>query len=75
LGARPPDSHEIPPDNSTSFSNDVQVADGDMQTFSSSQEVSDYLPQPYKDTTWDDLDDFVVDVDADGEKPVESAYM
>lgn len=38
--------------------------------FSSSQEVSDYLPQPYKDMAWDEMDDIDndTDVDADAEK-------
>lgn len=32
--------------------------------FSSSQEVSDYLPQPYKDMAWDEMDDIDNDTDA-----------
>lgn len=40
----------------------------DAQGFSSSQEVSDYLPQPYKGAAWDEMDDIDNDIDADAEK-------
>jgi len=41
--------------------------------FSSSQEVSDYLPQPYKDAAWDEMDDIDNDTDTDVEKT--AAFM
>ena len=72
LDARPHDSHDIPSDDGTKFSDYIQVPEGDTQGFSSSQEVSDYLPQPYKGTMWDDIDNPDIDADADGEKPADS---
>jgi len=45
------------------------LAPGDnAQGFSSSQEVSDYLPQPCKGAAWDEIDDLDNDTDADAEK-------
>lgn len=66
---RPPDTRDIPSDCMRNF---IQVPEGDAQAFSSSQEVSDYLPQPYKDTAWDELDDPAV---ADGEQHADSTDM
>lgn len=73
LKARLPDFHDDPPsdDGYTGFSNHTHVvpAPGDnAQGFSSSQEVSDYLPQPYKGAAWDEVDDLDNDTDADAEK-------
>jgi hypothetical protein len=73
LKACPPDFHDNPPsdDDGTGFSNHTQVpghGDNNAQGFSSSQEVSDYLPQPYKDAAWDEMDDIDNDIDADAEK-------
>jgi len=65
LDARPPDSHDMLSDDDTNFSNFIQVPEGDAQQFSSSQEVSDYLPQPYQGTVWDELDDPSADADGD----------
>jgi hypothetical protein len=56
LDAQPPDSRDIPSDDGTKIF--ITVPEGGAQGFSSSQEVSDYLPQPYKGAPWDDdLDD------------------
>lgn len=55
LDMRPPDSRDIPSDDG--MENFIHIPEGDTEAFSSSQEVSDYLPQPYKDTAWDELDD------------------
>lgn len=65
LDARPPDSHDMLSDDDTSFSNCIQVPEGDAQQFSSSQEVSDYLPQPYQGTVWDEFGDPSADADGD----------
>jgi hypothetical protein len=72
LKACPPDFHDNPPsdDDGTGFSNHTQVpGHGDVtQGFSSSQEVSDYLPQPYKGAAaWDEMDDIDNDTDADAD--------
>jgi hypothetical protein len=55
------------------FSNLAQVpGHGDnAQSFSSSQEVSDYLPQPYKGAAWDEMDDIDNDTDADADADAE----
>ncbi|KAI0268615.1 Dfp1/Him1, central region-domain-containing protein [Gloeopeniophorella convolvens] len=45
--------------------------DPDVQRFSSSQEVSDYLPQPYKGGYWDGVFDADTDADAGG-KPADA---
>lgn len=37
------------------------------ERFSSSQEVSDYLPQPYKNAVWDEMDDIDNDTDVDAD--------
>lgn len=67
----PPDFHDNPlsNDDDTGFNNHTQVSGhGDSaQGFSSSQEVSDYLPQPYKGA-WDEMDDIDNDTDTDAEK-------
>lgn len=76
LKACPPDFHDNPPsddDDVTGLSNhhtEVQRrGDNAQQGFSSSQEVSDYLPQPYKGAAaWDEMDDIDNDIDADAEK-------
>ncbi|KAI0305515.1 Dfp1/Him1, central region-domain-containing protein [Multifurca ochricompacta] len=68
LAARRPDSHKATPEDSACFDTYIQVPDGDAQRFSSSQEVSDYLPQPYKGAVWDELDEPGVDGDGSGEK-------
>ena len=70
LDTRPPDSPDIPSDDGTR--NFIHVPQGDAQGFSSSQEVSDYLPQPYKGTVWDDFDDPIA---TDGENHANSADM
>jgi hypothetical protein len=59
----------LPDDGITNF---IQVPQGDARGFSSSQEVSDYLPQPYKGTAWDDFDDHTA---TDGENYADSAGM
>ena len=71
LATRPPNAHNVAADDSASFSSCIQVPDGDPQRFSSSQEVSDYLPQPYKGAVWDELDEPGVDADTRGEKPAD----
>jgi hypothetical protein len=75
LKAGPPDFHDNPPsdDDGTGFSNHTHVPGhgDDAEGFSSSQEVSDYLPQPYKDAAWDEMDDIDNDTDADAEKPAD----
>jgi hypothetical protein len=68
LAPRPPDTHDATADDSASFSSCIQAPDGDAQRFSSSQEVSDYLPQPYKGAVWDELDEPGLDMDTGGEK-------
>ena len=72
LNARPPDFHDNPADDGTDFSNHTQIPEDIAQGFSSSQEVSDYLPQPYKGTAWDELDDPGIDTDTDVEKAPDS---
>lgn len=71
LKASPPDFHDNLPfdDDGAGFSNHTQVpGHGDnAQGFSSSQEVSDYLPQPYKGAAWDEMDDIDNDTDADAD--------
>jgi hypothetical protein len=47
----------------------------DAQGFSSSQEVSDYLPQPYKDVAWDEMDDIDNDTDADTDAEKAADFM
>ena len=69
LDTRPPDPRDMLPDDD--MGNFIQVPQGDAQGFSSSQEVSDYLPQPYKGTTWDDFDHTATD----GENHADSAGM
>jgi len=59
----------LPDDGMRNF---IQVPQGDAHGFSSSQEVSDYLPQPYKGTAWDDFDDHAA---TDGENHAFSAAM
>ena len=73
LKACPPDFHHNPrsDDDGTGFSNHAHVTGGhgdSAQGFSSSQEVSDYLPQPYKGAAWDEMDEIDNDTDADAEK-------
>lgn len=68
LNPRPPDFHDNTSDDGMGFSNHTLVPEGNAQGFSSSQEVSDYLPQPYKGAAWDELDDPGIDTDADVEK-------
>jgi hypothetical protein len=77
LNACPPDFHDNPPsdDNGTGFSNHTQVpgrSENAQQGFSSSQEVSDYLPQPYKGAAWDEMDDIDNDIDADADADAEN---
>ena len=60
-------------DDSTCFNSCAHKSNGDAQHFSSSQEVSDYLPQPYKGSVWEELDD--PGLDAGGEKPGDSMDM
>ena len=67
LTARPPDSHDVSADDSSCFSSCIQVPDDDAQRFSSSQEVSDYLPQPYKGAAWEELDEPGLNADTGGE--------
>ncbi|KAH9978855.1 hypothetical protein BGW80DRAFT_1281393 [Lactifluus volemus] len=72
--ARPPDTHNVIADDSASFSSCTQAPDGDALRFSSSQEVSDYLPQPYKGAVWDELGEPLLDADTDpGEKKIADA--
>lgn len=73
LNPRPPDFHDNPSDDGTGFGNHTEVPEDNAQGFSSSQEVSDYLPQPYKGAAWDELDDPGIDTDADAEKNADSA--
>jgi hypothetical protein len=46
-----------------------------VEGFSSSQEVSDYLPQPYKDVAWDEMDDIDNDTDADADAETPADFM
>lgn len=74
LNPRPPDFHDnASDDDDMGFSNHTQVPEDNAQGFSSSQEVSDYLPQPYKGAAWDGLDDPGIDTDADAEKTADPA--
>lgn len=73
LAAYPPDSADAVADNSTRFDSCIHGSDGDALRFSSSQEVSDYLPQPYKGSVWEELDD--PGLDAGGEKTGDSMEM
>jgi hypothetical protein len=79
LKACPPDFNDNPPsdDDGTGFSNHTQLpGHGDnAQGFSSSQEVSDYLPQPYNGAAWDEMDDPDNDTDADTEKTADFMDM
>ncbi len=76
MKAHPPDFHDDPPsdDDGTGFSNNHTqgaVHGDNPQGFSSSQEVSDYLPQPYNGAAWDEMDDLDNDTDADAHKTVD----
>ncbi|KAH9040041.1 Dfp1/Him1, central region-domain-containing protein [Lactarius pseudohatsudake] len=73
LAARPSDSVSTVADDGTRFNSCVHGSDGDALRFSSSQEVSDYLPQPYKGSVWEELDDSTLD--ASGEKTGDSMDM
>ncbi len=66
MATHPPDTAKTAADDDTPFNVCVHESDGDALRFSSSQEVSDYLPQPYKGSTWEELDD--PGLDAGGEK-------
>ena len=70
LDTQPPGPHDMLSDDG--MGDLIHVSQGDAQGFSSSQEVSDYLPQPYKGTAWDDFDDHTA---TDGENHVDSAGM
>jgi hypothetical protein len=70
LDTRPPDPRDLLSDGG--MGNFIQVPQGNAHGFSSSQEVSDYLPQPYKGTAWDDFDDHAA---TDGENHADSAGM
>jgi hypothetical protein len=73
LAAHPPDSADAVADDSACFPSCIHGSDGDALRFSSSQEVSDYLPQPYKGSVWEELDD--PGLDPGGEKPGDSMDM
>lgn len=73
LAAHPLDSADAVADDSTRFNSCVHGSDGDALRFSSSQEVSDYLPQPYKGSVWEELDD--PGLDTGGEKTGDSMDM
>lgn len=73
LAAHPLDSADAVADESTCFPTCVHGSDGDPLRFSSSQEVSDYLPQPYKGSVWEELDD--PGLDPGREKPGDSMDM
>ena len=73
LAAHPPDSANAVADDSTCFDSCAHESNGDAQRFSSSQEVSDYLPQPYKGSVWEELDD--PGLDASGENLGDSMDM
>jgi hypothetical protein len=79
LKACPPDFHDnqLSDDDGTGFSNHTHVpVHGDnAQGFSSSQEVSDYLPQPYKGATWDEMYDIDNDTDADADAKKTADFM
>jgi len=79
LKAHPPDFYDNPPSDvdGTGFSNYTQVPGhgDDVQSFSSSQEVSDYLPQPYKGPAWDEMDDIDNDTDADADVEKTTDFM
>ena len=71
--AEHPDSADAVADDDTCFHSCAHGSDGDALRFSSSQEVSDYLPQPYKGSIWEDLDD--PGLDAGEENPGNSMDM
>ena len=74
LAAHSPDSSAQPvADDTTYFHSCAHGSDGDALHFSSSQEVSDYLPQPYKGSVWEELDD--PELNAGGEKAEDSMDM
>ncbi|KAI9461215.1 Dfp1/Him1, central region-domain-containing protein [Lactarius psammicola] len=73
LAAHPLSSANAVADDSTCFNSCIHGSNGDALRFSSSQEVSDYLPQPYKGSVWEELDD--PGLDAGGEKTGDSMDM
>ena len=79
LNACPPDFHDNPPsdDDATGFSNHTHVpGHGDnAEGFSSSQEVSDYLPQPYRDAALDVMDDLYNYPEADKDEEKTADFM
>ena len=73
LAAHLLDSADAVTDDGACFPSCIHGSDGDALRFSSSQEVSDYLPQPYKGSVWEELDD--PGLDPGGEKPGDSMDM
>ncbi|KAF8271258.1 Dfp1/Him1, central region-domain-containing protein [Lactarius quietus] len=71
--AAPDSADAVAEADDTCFPSCAHGSDDDALRFSSSQEVSDYLPQPYKGSVWEELDEH--GLDPGGDKPGDAMDM